>query len=125
MVPTHSFAMGTSAGSILMTLTGMGGGVAVLADTSFLPQPDNRLVPIDNSARPTSIERIRAPSAFLCLFTFMLALRLGEVGVSSRSCGRSKCLARNCSTWMKLILFRIHESRLNANFERPQFHRIA
>ena len=37
----------------------------------------------------------------------------GKVEVFSWSYGRSKCLARTCSTWMKLHLFRIQESRIN------------
>jgi len=57
----------------------MGGGDPELAETSFLPQPEIRPVPMkNNNAGPTRIQTLGIALAFLCVFTFMLVLRCGK-----------------------------------------------
>src|SRR5437763_13213695 len=80
MVPTHSLAMETSVGLILMTLTGIAGADPELAETSLRPQPETRVAAIiNNNAGPTSMRTLRPLLVFVCSFEFMLALRWGKL----------------------------------------------
>ena len=75
--------MGTSVGSILMTLTGSGGGDAVLAETSFLQPASVPSPKINNAPTKTGIAEFRAQNPLRCVYTIMLALRNGEVVMNS------------------------------------------